>query len=290
MKKASLLILTIILVACAAPVAEVPTAIPSATATQVPLPTATLTPQPTATLIESTPTSEVKEKIYTSCVDSKLISQLDDNFETRTGIDLDNLDISDAGKKFQEGLNSVQFIGFSPDKDIVTFSLIKTGVDIVPVDVAGSNIEELVCVYGRTGLSSLAGQTVSVVVGWVDKSGEFQPMSPGVSDQLRKNFSFDEILGFFQGLPDGAIMTFPVHTFNGITNPDQINIESNTELFPEQTKYVIQLLKALNNQLLDRAPDRQDPGAYWAVMNPELQDPGFIVAGQWNYFSLLDLK
>lgn len=321
MKKNTMLILTIILVACTAPVAEVPTAVPSATVTPQPTITPIPTKTPTPTLeswIVSLPSDvvsvEIKdetifglnaqgeqimqfdvadgkwERVVKSCVDPDLIAELDAEFEARTGIDLDNFDANDEGRRFAEGLKSVEYFGYNLDSDMVGFGMIKTGISLVPfVGNAESGIDKLVCVYGRTGVRSLSNQTISVVVGWVDENGKFQNLADGVDTVNRKNLKPYEQLAFFSNLPDGAVMGLEIHTFSGITSLNQI--QQPPSHFPTH-EYVRDLVMALENQFLERLSDvaERDVHEYWVSMDPEKGDPGFILFGGWDYAKQIDLK
>lgn len=88
MKKISLLILITILTACAVPVADMATAIPSSTAAQEIFPTKTLTPQPTATqtIIPNTPTLDPKERTvivgFTKEVNAAIAEMVKDDVPT----------------------------------------------------------------------------------------------------------------------------------------------------------------------------------------------------------------
>lgn len=231
---------------------------------------------------------ELVEQVVKSCVSPEAIAAQDAGFEARTGIDLDNLEANEAGRIFAEALEENKFIGFLNNPGGVGFGMIKTGVDLVPInDSTGSGIKDLVCVYGRTGL--MPDQTIVVVVGWVDSNGKFQGLGNGDDMVNRKNLPGDDLLNFFKNLPDGAVMSWDVNTFSGLTSADQIQSSNSSSTFPNSER-VKKLVGALNNQLIERASGAGNFEDYWALMDPEQGDPGFISAGEFKYFKQIKLK
>lgn len=233
------------------------------------------------------------EKSYPSCAMPELIAEQDAGFTERTGIDLDNLGANSQGGKFQQALSDTAYVGFRQEqgvRDVVDFSMIKTGVDLVSVgDVTGGIIDRLLCVYGRNAV--IPNETLVYVAGWVDTSGNFVNLSFG-ADATNLNspvgITSDKQLDFFRNLPDGAMLTISVHTFAGIGSIDEVNSVSPPPS-PNQER-VREFLRAMNGGMIGKFSAVSNISEYWALQNPSEGDVGLLPAGDWKLVRLEDIS
>ncbi len=285
MKKILFPILTLILAACTSvsPQTQVTVTMedtvtlpPTATFTPVtPKPTDTLTPIPTATPFR-----------FTSCVDKELIAEQDRAFEERTGIVLNN-PTDERSLRFKQIMEENGFFGFSKENDIIYFPLFKTGVGEIEV-IGVPGISKIICLFGR---NIFLPETIAVATGWVDDLGKYQSFTGAneVSDtQPVAVFpGGQEQLNWIKNMPDGALISFRVHTFSGISTVDGIISPNSTNKDnPTQVKRFISKMMSGGNDLLGRySPLYNKYEIFWQAQDSTRNDVGFIPGDYWTHYS-----
>jgi hypothetical protein len=218
---------------------------------------------------------------YSSCVDPELIAQINADFKTRTGVDLDN-PVDEVSARFAKAISKEKSVAYDPSyREILTIAMFKVGS--ARVEVSGvSGMKQVVCLFGRNGLID---GTFSLVVGWIDSSGMYHQMTRAFQDNnaaLGKADSYDgeQQLTWLEGLPDGTSIAPRVHTFSGLASEN--DIKADMDWNKENVEAVKKLLRMLGNGFFQRMSKLDwNVTDYWNAQDSSMNDMGFIPGGAW---------
>ncbi len=229
-------------------------------------PTATftsITPEPTDTLI---PIPTIAPTRYTSCADSELISEMEAEFESRSGMMLDvayelarkdpdfpHEDVSPLGEPSYQFEVNYFYIGFRvlPGEDILS-----------------GKVKNVICAFGREMVPNQDGTytTDPLVLGWEDMQGNYHPFVGSydrASSAKEGDSSYDfktdkniyfasikEVVNFLSRVPNGAIFNVNLRSFSRFSKIDEIVDEGGKAW--ERTKNLQEFLRTFGSEWVSR--------------------------------------